>query len=205
MTNFKTSIPALALLICTWAPGSTADTTGANCELRKHGDMKQNASGSCTFSQRQGYVDITLRDGESFSLSPSDKPNRYRDQNGKQVVRTVNGQGEHEYKWNGQRINVRFNAGSSGGSSHGGSHSGGGTHQVGDTPSDLRNLVGGKWVGAEVEDEMSRRGYRHVKDSQSGGEIWSNYRPASGGQCVVVHMNADRRVSSVAYGTESCK
>lgn len=204
MLNLKSSIPAMALLISAWAPASIADTTGANCELRKHGDTKHNATGSCTFSQRQGYVDITLRDGESFSLSPSDKPNRYRDQNGKQVVRTVNGQGAHEYKWDGQKITVRFNAGSSGGSSQGQSHSGGGSHEVGDTPANLRNLVGGKWVGAEVEDEMSRRGYRHVSDSQSGAEIWSNYRPASGGQCVVVQMNSERRVSSVVYGTESC-
>jgi hypothetical protein len=202
MSNIWNSIPAVALLIGLCAPGAFADTAEATCELRKHGNVKQDGTGPCTFSQRQGYVDITLRNGESFSLSPADKANRYRDQNGKHVSRSVNGQGAQEYQWDGQKVTVRFGGGSGSHSSHQGAS--GGSHPVGDTPQNLRNLVGGKWVGAEVEDEMSRRGYRHVSDSQSGGEVWSNYRPTSGGQCVVVRLNQSRHVSSVAYGTENC-
>jgi len=50
-----------------------ADSAEAVCEVRKDGDTKRGASGPCTFSQRQGYVDLDLRNGDTYSLAPGAK------------------------------------------------------------------------------------------------------------------------------------
>ena len=47
-----------------------ADSASANCELRKEGETRAGLSGPCTFSQRQGYIDLRLRNGDTYSLSP---------------------------------------------------------------------------------------------------------------------------------------
>lgn len=67
------------------AQWAIADSNQATCEVRKHGDKIKDASGSCSFSQRQGYIDIRLRNGDSYSLSPTDKPNHFKDQDGNKV------------------------------------------------------------------------------------------------------------------------
>lgn len=48
-------------------------------------------SGPCTFSQRQGYIDIDLRNGMTYSLSPANKADHFKDQKGNKVVRTQAG------------------------------------------------------------------------------------------------------------------
>jgi hypothetical protein len=167
-------------------PAALADSAEASCELRKDGETKQGASGACSFSQRQGYVDIDLRNGLSFNLKPTDEPNHFRDQEGKKVVRTVGVDGTHQYKWEGKKILVTFVEVGNRGNGH-----------SGDTPHDLRDLAGGSYLGGEVDDQMASRGYRHVRNKKSGGEVWSYWRSDKGGHCVVVHMDGSRRVSSV--------
>jgi hypothetical protein len=48
-----------------------ADTASANCEVRKDGDTRKAATGPCTLSQRQGYIDLELKNGNRYSLSPA--------------------------------------------------------------------------------------------------------------------------------------
>lgn len=140
------SIATLAAILA--APAALADTAEADCVLRKDGENKEGASGPCSFSQRQGYADIDLRNGATFSLSP-------------------------------------------------------GNEHPGDTPHDLKDLPGGQLVGGEVDDEMVRRGYRYVRDEQSGGQVWSRWHSNHGGHCVVVHMGEKRHVKSVANAAKS--
>ena len=84
-----------------WSQSTRADTADATCEIRKEGEAKQGASGPCTFSQREGYIDLDLRNGDRYSLSP-----------GNNVVRTLSGGGSEEFKWQGgKKINVTFVAG----------------------------------------------------------------------------------------------
>jgi hypothetical protein len=164
---------------------ASADTAEATCEVRKDGEVKAGQSGACTFSQRQGYVDISLRNGESWSLTPGDAANQYRDQKGNKVVRTVEGQ-DHVYKWPNKKITVRF-----GGSPKSTSNSSGGV-------GDLQDMVNGRWVGAEVADEMARRGYKSVRDSVAGGYVTSHYQ--GHGKCVIVNLDTDKRVTSIDEG-----
>ncbi len=189
---------AVTLSLAMMSTAGSADTADADCVMRKDGEKKEGASGPCTFSQRQGYVNIDLRNGDRFELTPGDKPDHYRDQDGKKVVRTAAGDGSHEYKWEGKKIIVTFRSGSGQG--------GHGSGSAGETPQDLRDLPGSRYVGGEVDDEMVRRGYRHVRDEQSGGQIRSYWRSNQGGHCVVVHMGEKRHVKSVANVANSdCK
>jgi len=164
---------------------SCADTAEATCEVRKDSEAKAGQSGACTFSQRQGYVDISLRNGDSWSLTPGDEANQYRDQKGNKVVRTVEGQ-DHVYKWPNKKITVRF-----GGGAKPTSKSSGGV-------GDLQDMVNGRCVGAEVADEMARRGYKCVRDEAAGGYVTSVYK--GHGKCVIVNLDTDKRVTSVDEG-----
>ena len=166
------------------SPTAAADTAEATCEVRKDGEAKAGQSGACTFSQRQGYVDISLRNGESWNLTPGDQANQYRDQKGNKVVRTVEGQ-DHVYKWPNKKITVRF----------GGNTTTNSTGGVGD----LQDMVNGRWVGAEVEEEMVRRGYKRVRQEAAGGYVTSVYK--GHGKCVIVNLDTDKRVDAVDEGS----
>lgn len=103
-----TALAAVALATMIGIPSARADTTNADCQVRIRGDLKKGRSGACSFSQRQGYVDITLKNGDSFSLSPAEKPNHFKDQNGHGVERTAAGGDSHTYKWDHMQIIVTF-------------------------------------------------------------------------------------------------
>ena len=77
------SIPCLVLAMSASIPPASADSAEATCQIRKDGETKEGASGPCTFSQRQGYIDIDLKNGNTISLSPGDKANHYKDQKGR--------------------------------------------------------------------------------------------------------------------------
>ncbi len=170
-----------------------ADTASAMCEVRKEGETKAGASGPCDFSQRQGYVSITLKNGDRFELSPADKPDHYKDQKGKKVVLTVNGNA-NEYKWEGgKKIIVTFT--SSGSTSSG---SGAGSPVPG-----LQDLVGAK--GGDGERALESRGYSFIRTDKSTGEPYSYWREKENGQCIVVHTS-DGRYKSIVYATDfDCK
>jgi len=70
--------------------------------------------GSCTFSQRQGYMDIDLRNGETICLSPGSQANNFKYQKGNKIVRTQTGGDAHFYMWdNDKKLTVAFGATSS--------------------------------------------------------------------------------------------
>jgi hypothetical protein len=193
-TTSMVALAVLALAPAGWAARANADSADATCQVRRKGDVDKAASGPCTFSQRQGYVDITLKNGGSYNLSPGERPNHFKDQKGHGVERTAAGGDSHTYKWDHMQIVVTF-GGAAGGNQAGAA---GGD----ETPADLKDLVGGRWVGGEVDDELTRRGYKQVKSDVQGDEVYS-YWKSSKGSCVVVHLDASRHVASVAPGLAS--
>ncbi len=100
---------ALAITVCTQTV--RADTRDATCEVRKGGDKQKGRSGPCTFGQRQGYIDIDLKNGDTFSLSPvGNGPDRYKDRKGNKVTRSSTASGM-EFRWEGgTHLSVTFNA-----------------------------------------------------------------------------------------------
>ena len=91
----------------TWAMPAAADTAEAMCEVRKDGETRQGRSGPCDFAQRQGYVRMDLKNGETWDLTPTDRPDEYRDQKGNKVRRSFEGDTQ-VYKWPHKRILVTF-------------------------------------------------------------------------------------------------
>jgi hypothetical protein len=167
-----------------------ADSADATCEVRKDGQAKQGQSGPCTFSQRQGYIDLDLRNGDTYSLSPGNQPDHFKDQKGNKVVRTMAGGNTQEFKWDGgKKVTVTFGAPKSS------------SVDVTQTPADLKDLVHGSRVGGEVDDELMRRGWKQAKNDVQGDEVYSYW--GKGSRCVVVHFDASRHVSSIANGMES--
>jgi hypothetical protein len=189
-TFVASALAIVALAVASWAPAAQADTAEANCQVRKKGDLAKDASGPCTFSQRQGYIDITLKNGGTYSLSPGQRADHFKDQNGHGVERTAAGGDSHTYKWDHMQIVVTF----------------GGQPAVGDSPSNLKDLVNGRLVGGEVDDELTRRGYKSVKNEASGDDVYSYWRKSSDGSCAIVRFDKSRHVASVATAPElDCK
>jgi len=67
---------------------SNADSVRAECGFSATADTLPGETSACTFSQRQGYVDINVDGGPSFSFSPTDQaPGNYTDAEGEAVYR----------------------------------------------------------------------------------------------------------------------
>jgi hypothetical protein len=173
-----------------------ADTASANCEVRKDGDLYKGASGPCTFSQRQGFINLDLRNGDSYSLTPSGGQGQYRDAKGNKVTRTNTGPSSEVFKWEGgKKILLTFT-----GSPGAAPPSGGGT--TSNTPPALADLVGARASSGEAE--LNRRGYAWLGTEKSGNDSYTYWREQENGQCVVVRT-ADGRYASIAYAMDiSC-
>ncbi len=181
---------AAVVMLGTWSQLSLADSADAMCEVRKDGDMKKGASGPCTFSQRQGYIDLDLRNGDTYSLAPGNKSGNYKDQKGNKVVRTMGAGGTQEFKWEGgKKIIVTY---SSSPAASAPAHT---ASASGDTPSDLADLVGAK--GGQAEGELERRGYVYAKGSTAGNAKYGSWWNASKGQCVMIRTEEGRYQSIV--------
>lgn len=126
----KVSVVAASAILAMGAvlsiPVARADTRQANCEVRKDGETKKGKSGPCTFGQRQGYIDIDLRNGDVYNLRPGNQANHFRDQKGNKVVRTNSSGNTQEFKWEGgTRMIITFwsNGNSGSGQNHGNGNS----------------------------------------------------------------------------------
>lgn len=168
-----------------WATTVLADSNEAMCEVRKEGETKHKQSGPCTFSQRQGYIDLDMRNGETYSLAPGNKANNYKDQKGNKVVRTQAGGNTQEFKWEGGRkIIVTFGSSPS---TYGGNSSNGSAH------AGYKDLAGMNSIKAI--DEMSARGFRDVDSLSSGNTQYGIFYNPGSRQCIQLTM-ADGRVVS---------
>ena len=148
------SVACVALAAAAPFASASADSTEAMCEVRKDGKLRQGATGPCTFSQRQGYVELGLRNGDRISLAPGKNAGHYKDPNGRKVVRTSSGSSE-VFKWEGStKITVTF---VSTPSTH---HQGASNYRAGDTAPDLADLIGAR--AGQAEGELELRGYTYA-------------------------------------------
>ena len=199
LTDRMLTVALLSCAVAGWVAPAAADTADAMCEVRKGGDVKEGRSGPCDFSQRQGYVRMDLRNGETWDLKPTNQANEYRDQKGNKVKRSFDGDAQ-VYKWDNKKIIVTFpRTYQDDRYRHENRHSNGPTPH-GQTPPELRDLVNGRYVGGEVADEMQRRGYRSIRDSVSGSDVYSYYK--GHGNCVTVRLDRQRHVRSIVSGPD---
>ena len=65
-----------------------ADTVPAHCDIYAPSDSYPSLSHNCTFSQRQGFIDIQLDSGRLYDFKPvGDQPGNFVDKNGSAVYR----------------------------------------------------------------------------------------------------------------------
>lgn len=70
------------------AYAAKADTVAAHCDIYAPGDNYPTLSRNCTFSQRQGFIDVRLDSGRVFDFSPvGDQPGNFVDAEGNAVYR----------------------------------------------------------------------------------------------------------------------
>lgn len=86
--GFAASLLSVAALAVT-SP-ALADTVDSRCDVFPAGEDKATSSGLCTFSQRQGFVSIRLKGGQTIELKPNESmPNAYFDERGEPAKREI--------------------------------------------------------------------------------------------------------------------
>lgn len=181
------SVSLLAIGLATGVGIARADSTDATCEVRKDGDKQKGKSGPCTFSQRQGYIDLDLRNGETFSLSPTGQPNHFKDQKGNKVVRTQAGGNTQEFKWEGgKKVIVTF-----GGAPESGAGGSGGI-----AVEDMARYCAGE---ASAKFRVSPRDITTQKPKQTQGmwEVWGQYPAQPSPEVFICSFNAEKQFLSV--------
>jgi hypothetical protein len=87
---FASSLLSFAAVAIAVASPSLADTVDARCDVVSAGDDKAISSGPCTFSQRQGFVGIQLKNGTRIELRPNEAtPNAFFDSQGEPAKREI--------------------------------------------------------------------------------------------------------------------
>ena len=75
------------IILLLWS-SALADSVDARCDLYPLGEDHASATVACIFSQRQGFVTISLDNGVVYELHPSgDSPGNYLDEHGQPAFR----------------------------------------------------------------------------------------------------------------------
>lgn len=87
MINFSRPVSlAIAAAIVGLSLPARADTNYARCDYYPRGEDRAEASMSCVFSQRQGFVTIQGEDGRRHEFAPDpNRPLEFRDRQGRRV------------------------------------------------------------------------------------------------------------------------
>lgn len=180
------SVSLVVLALGGIATPAYADSAEATCDVRKDGQAKHGQSGPCTFSQRQGYIDLDLRNGETYSLSPGNQPNHFKDQKGNKVVRTQAGGDTQEFKWDGgKKVTVTF-----GGSASHSTGAAAGAVAVADMSRFCAGEASAKF-GVKPRDITTQ----NVSQTKGMYEVWGQY--GANAQVFICAFNAERQFLSV--------
>lgn len=211
----------LALLIAGHYAPARADnyeqgrpnTFDANCEVRKDGDTRKGETGPCTFTHRQGYITLNLKNGDVYSLTPSNVQDRFKDQRGHTVVRTQSGNGFQEFKWDGgKHVIVTFPEGYrqqqygwqpyNGGRPYGqpAADQRMGGYRIGQTPEGLAPLIGTQ----ADEHDLKRLGYDWVQGSDNGPGRHALWYNPNNQHCVRVRVENNHYQSIAETDPREC-
>ncbi|MEG4810264.1 hypothetical protein QUA82_20960 [Microcoleus sp. F8-D3] len=183
-----------------------ADTVNARCDVYPKGEDRAVSSSPCTFSQRQGAVEIQLEDGKRYDLTPvGNQPGNYRDRNGQPAYRQAGlGDRGQIYRLAAESIFVYWDTapdGQNSGNTTNGGSAARSEPDAGTTVPQLRDLVGAR--AGQAENAIRQRGYRFVKADEGGYTYWlegkTNY-------CVTIRTD-EGRYQSIVYtgGSADCQ
>jgi hypothetical protein len=199
--NIKNALLSTIAIISTVSFSSIAqaDTINSRCDIYPKGEDKASSVLNCTFSQRQGFITIQLKNGMTYELTPKEANNQYTDQNGNSVIREIDGntfifrfQNESVYVYQGEKAPSPSYSNSS--------HSQGKTPQnlYGKTPNNLKDLVDAK--AGQAEGELIGRGYTYHNTVTFDGGKSAYYIEDKTGYCVEVGT-VEGRYSSIVYNS----
>jgi hypothetical protein len=170
-----------------------ADTINSRCDIYSKGEDKASTVVNCTFSQRQGFINIEREDGITYDLKPNNT-DQYIDQNGDSVIKEIDGntlifrlKNESVYVYQGEKAPSL-------------SDSKGETPEnlISTTPSTLSDLVGAK--AGQAENELISRGYTYSNTVTFDGGKSAYYVENKTGYCVEVGT-VEGRFSTIVYNT----
>ena len=98
------AVGVISVMLCLTA---SADTAESICQVWRAGEFHAPGSGNCVFSQRQGFIGITLADGSRIDLAPESHMT-YLDGDGNTVSRNVDEDGVNTFQWQDQKVLLRF-------------------------------------------------------------------------------------------------
>ena len=105
--NRTITLGTLLLAAAGWSASAVAGDTNAFCQLVSHGDKVHKGTGHCQYENNGDQVYIKLANGDSYTLTRKEKKNKFKDQKGKNVNRTMREkEGSHYYKWEHKNITV---------------------------------------------------------------------------------------------------
>ena len=166
-TVLSTALVALGATV--WTHPAQADSMQASCEVRKDGEKQKGKSGPCTFGQRQGYIDIDLRNGDVFSLKPTGQPDHFKDQKGTKVVRTRAGGDTQEFKWEGgKKLVVTFDSYSNGNKGYGAAAGYGASGGSSEYQRGYNDATKGRGYDQDRHGQDYKDGFRAGEESQGG-------------------------------------
>ncbi|MCP9827354.1 hypothetical protein KBZ19_02470 [Synechococcus sp. L2F] len=142
LRGFAASLLSVAALAV--ASPALADTVDARCDVFPAGEDKATSSGLCTFSQRQGFVSIRLKGGQTIELKPNESmPNAYFDERGEPAKREIlDGKRGQVYRLEKQSIFVFWDTAPYTKGAAGGASSSGGGSSTGNPPEIVPLLLG---------------------------------------------------------------
>jgi hypothetical protein len=101
---------SIVALTASWVLASgpaIADSAESRCNLWQDDEHLPARSGDCVFSQRQGYIGITLSDDSRIDLTPIDYMT-YRDDEDRPVQRSVDEDGKNTFIWDSMKLELTF-------------------------------------------------------------------------------------------------
>jgi hypothetical protein len=173
-----------------------ADTVDARCDFYPIGEDSASSWGSCTFSQRQGYITIRTPDGRVYEFSPvGDQPGNFVDASGNPVYRESGlGDAGQIFRLADESIFVYWETASEGEPAS--------SVEYGETVPALSDLVGAR--AGQAENELRERGYEWQNASQSEDSSYSNWTELETGNCVTIRTTDGRYASIVYVPTADC-
>jgi hypothetical protein len=90
------------------APAMSAEGDPAICDFYNHGDYKKNRSGPCKIAESSEKTEITLSNGDVYTLIPERKrEGHFVDQDGNRAAVKHDNDYKRTYSWKNQRLIIQ--------------------------------------------------------------------------------------------------
>ncbi len=72
------------------------------------------------------------------------------------------------------------------------------------TPDELRDLINNDHIGMQVDEELTRRGYKKIHTDIAEHNVWTYWKKHSTLECIVLHINEQHVITSITRSPDDC-